>query len=52
MSDRLKLAILALVLVAAAVAFGVRQGASAQPLHQQVAEHHTIYPDGGSDGPP
>jgi hypothetical protein len=51
MSYRLKLAILGLIVVAAAVFFGGRQGASAQPVHQQVAAHHTIYPDGGSDPP-
>jgi hypothetical protein len=53
MSNRLKLAMLGLIAVAAALAVGSREGAHAQALHAHGgrAAQRTIYPDGGSDGP-
>jgi hypothetical protein len=61
MSQRLRLLALGLLAVAVALAFGLHRGADAQLPHVAKARaphavapapSRTIYPDGGSDGPP
>lgn len=53
MSYRHKLIALGLATAAvAAFALGFLQGASAQAPHAAASAHRSIYPDGGTDGPP
>lgn len=55
MSDWLKLAVLGLIAVAAAVAFSSHEGASQTAASRSVrTQTHrvTTYPNGGGDGPP
>ncbi len=53
MSYRHKLVALGLATAAlAALALGVLQGANAQAPHAAASAHRSIYPNGGTDGPP
>jgi hypothetical protein len=54
MNKRITLTVVGLIVVFAALVFSAREGAHAQAsrAHGGTAAQHTIYPDGGSDGPP